>query len=82
MIGRRKAAVLPVPVWAEAMISCPFNIRGMTCSCTGVAFSYPEASMPSMRLSSRPNSLKVKIEMINTPAAYGPNPVGVIKKYG
>src|SRR6202046_4436816 len=59
-MGKRKAAVLPVPVWAEAIISCPFKIRGMTCSCTGVAFSYPDASIPSRRLSSNPNSLNVK----------------------
>src|SRR3984957_11866487 len=42
------------------MISFPFKIRGMTCSCTGVAFSYPDASMPSRRLCSNPNSLNVK----------------------
>ena len=69
MMGNRKAAVFPVPVWAEAMISFPFKISGMTCSCTGVAFSYPEASMPSRRLASKPNSLKVKVEKVNKPAA-------------
>ena len=69
MMGSRKAAVLPVPVCAEAMISFPLKIRGITCSCTGVAFSYPDASMPSRRLSSKPNSLKVKVEKVNKPAA-------------
>ena len=37
--GNKKAAVLPVPVCADAIISLPFSMCGITCSCTGVAVS-------------------------------------------
>jgi hypothetical protein len=61
IIGSRYAAVLPVPVCADAIRSLPARIKGITCSCTGVAFSYPVASIPSTRDSCNPNSLKFKV---------------------
>ena len=70
MIGNRKAAVLPVPVCAEAMISRPSRIGGMTASCTGVAVSYPDAEMPSKSSGVKLNSVKrnvgILIQTINT----------------
>ena len=60
--GNKNAAVLPVPVWAEAMISFPCKTNGITCSCTGVAFSYPDASIPSIKRSSKPNSVNFKVK--------------------
>lgn len=34
--GRPKAAVFPVPVWAEPRMSWPWRARGMDCSWMGV----------------------------------------------
>ena len=38
MTGSMKAAVLPEPVWAHAMMSRPFSAIGMAYLCTGVGF--------------------------------------------
>ena len=36
MVGSKKAAVLPVPVWAAASRSWPASTSGMAWACTGV----------------------------------------------
>ena len=59
--GNRKAAVFPVPVWADAMTSLPSNTRGITWSCTGVASSSPDASIPSNKRLSKLNSVNFKM---------------------
>ncbi len=61
MTGSRKAAVLPVPVWAEAITSLPARMEGITCCWTGVALIYPIESIPSINRSCRPNSENVKL---------------------
>ncbi len=38
MTGSMKAAVLPEPVWAHAIMSRPFSAIGMAYLCTGVGF--------------------------------------------
>merc|ERR1719234_698256 len=38
MIGRRNAAVLPEPVWAQAIMSLEAKTIGMPFFCTGVGF--------------------------------------------
>jgi hypothetical protein len=40
-MGNTKLAVLPVPVWAEAIKSCPFNARGMEAAWIGVGALKP-----------------------------------------
>ena len=39
-MGRRKAAVFPEPVWAQAMRSLLLRMMGMACFCTGVGLLY------------------------------------------
>jgi hypothetical protein len=39
IIGRVKAAVLPVPVWAQPRTSRPMSTIGMACSWMGVGFT-------------------------------------------
>ena len=34
--GKVNAAVLPVPVWALAIMSRPFKAEGIACACTAV----------------------------------------------
>ena len=38
-VGNKKAAVLPEPVWADAMMSRWAKAAGMACACTGVGDS-------------------------------------------
>lgn len=46
-IGRRKAAVLPDPVWAQAIKSRPLIITGIVCFWTGVGVVYLAFAMLS-----------------------------------
>src|SRR4051812_31144279 len=57
-MGNRYAAVLPVPVWAQAIRSCLSRITGMACSWMGVAFLNPIESRLSVILASKLNSWK------------------------
>lgn len=41
IVGIEKAAVFPVPVWAQPNISLPAKMAGMDCCCIGVGFLYP-----------------------------------------
>ena len=45
MMGKQKAAVLPEPVWAQAMRSRPFRAMGMAYFWTGVGLEYFNLSM-------------------------------------
>ena len=54
--GRVNAAVLPVPVCAEATTSRPSSTRGMACSWTGVGVVKPRASTPARICSLSPSS--------------------------
>ena len=54
-IGTRNAAVLPVPVSAQAMTSRPASASGMTPLCTGRVSAQPRSRMP---LSSRASSCR------------------------
>ena len=60
-IGNTKAAVLPVPVCAQAIKSFPDKITGIAISCMGVGVSKPMASSPSCREDSKLNELKFKL---------------------
>mmetsp|Transcript_142218 Transcript_142218/g.442196 ORF Transcript_142218/g.442196 Transcript_142218/m.442196 type:complete len:319 (-) Transcript_142218:250-1206(-) len=64
-MGTRKAAVLPLPVWALHMTSLPIIAAGRLYFCTGVGLSYPQRSRFSVSSCGRPNfsqsSLKVSI---------------------
>ena len=55
-IGTRNAAVLPVPVSAQAMTSLPASASGMTPLCTGRVSCQPRSRMP---LSSRGSSAEL-----------------------
>ena len=55
MMGKEKAAVLPDPVWAQAMRSRPASAIGMACFCTGVGFVYLQRAM--LLSSSGPTSM-------------------------
>merc|ERR1719234_965316 len=57
MMGRRKAAVLPEPVWAQAMI------MGMPFFCTGVGFLYPDLVTFSTRIGRSPAPVKLLIAL-------------------
>mgnify|MGYP000287866818 CR=1 FL=1 len=61
--GRPNAAVFPVPVCARATTSLPFpNKYGITSSCTGIGFSYPNSSI-ALRISGEtPSSSNVFIQ--------------------
>mmetsp|Transcript_54895 Transcript_54895/g.66115 ORF Transcript_54895/g.66115 Transcript_54895/m.66115 type:complete len:278 (-) Transcript_54895:304-1137(-) len=48
-MGSRNAAVLPLPVTAEAHTSRPAMARGMTEDCMGVGVTYPMAAMERRR---------------------------------
>ena len=58
MIGNKKAAVFPEPVWAQAIRSLPSIIIGTACFCTGVGLEYwanceMEKSSPSTNVASK-----------------------------
>ncbi len=57
--GSVNAAVLPVPVWAEATRSRPLRTNGMACCCTGVGVSKPSLVTPASICSFRPSSPNV-----------------------
>merc|ERR1719234_1905627 len=59
MIGRRKAAVLPEPVWAQAIMSLEAMMIGMPFFCTGVGFLYPDFVTFSTRMGLRPAPVKL-----------------------
>jgi hypothetical protein len=50
-IGMAKAAVLPVPVWAQPIKSTPFSNSGMALTCIGVASEYP-SNFKALRMGS------------------------------
>lgn len=58
-MGRAKAAVLPLPVWARPKTSWPARIRGMQWRCTGVGFFIPSSLQVWTAHSARPRSEKV-----------------------
>jgi hypothetical protein len=60
-MGSTKAAVLPVPVCAQAIRSFPVKITGIAISCMGVGVSKPMASSPSCKEDSKLNELKFKL---------------------
>ena len=55
-VGRANAAVLPVPVWAEATTSLPARTSGMAPAWTGVGVEKPRASTPARICSFSPSS--------------------------
>ena len=57
-IGRPKAAVLPVPVWAWPITSWPASSSGIACSWIGVGLSKPSSSIACWICGERPRSLK------------------------
>src|SRR6185503_3610483 len=59
IIGRTKAAVLPVPVWAMPVTSRPPSTAGIPCSWMGVGVVYPEAFTAARILGSRLSSSNV-----------------------
>ena len=59
MIGMAKAAVFPVPVWAQPSTSFRANIAGIAASCIGVGCVYPSASRAFSMFSSMLSCLKV-----------------------
>jgi len=59
--GSKNAAVLPVPVWAEPIMSFPSIIIGMAFSWMGVGLSKPMAWMPFAKSELKLNSLKFNI---------------------
>src|SRR6056297_19436 len=56
MVGNKKAAVFPVPVWAHPMRSLPRKITGIDFSCMGVASSKPMYPIASIISALRSNS--------------------------
>ena len=71
-VGSVNAAVLPVPVWAEATTSRPSSTRGMAPAWTGVGSVKPSASTPASICSLRPslpNSLSIPASMPYTQVA-------------
>ena len=54
--GRPNAAVLPVPVWAWPITSCPASSSGIACSWTGVGSSKPSSSIAVWICSESPSS--------------------------
>ena len=56
-MGKTKAAVFPVPVWAMAMRSCPCMTLGMAAVWTGVGRVYPAFSMARRIAFSNPKVL-------------------------
>ena len=55
-IGRTNAAVLPVPVCAQASTSRPASTCGMTWAWTGVGWSYPSSSTARTSAGTRPSA--------------------------
>ena len=53
-MGRRKAAVLPEPVWAQAIRSLPSRMMASPCFCTGVRTEYLARRTFSRRTVARP----------------------------
>mmetsp|Transcript_13552 Transcript_13552/g.32928 ORF Transcript_13552/g.32928 Transcript_13552/m.32928 type:complete len:264 (-) Transcript_13552:1314-2105(-) len=66
IIGNRNAAVLPDPVWAHAMMSCPEQRIGSACFCTGVGTTYPAREMLSLIGCAR-SSASWKVSMTGIP---------------
>ena len=62
--GNPKAAVFPVPVWANTTksFSSP-KITGMAFSCTGLGVSNPKSAIPLRISPSNPNSLNFSIKL-------------------
>ena len=60
MIGRRNAAVLPLPVAAHASRSRPFRAWGMASDWIGVGWVKPRSSMPRTRFGCRSSVEKDK----------------------
>ncbi len=58
MIGSRNAAVLPVPVSAQPMMSSPLMTIGMTALWIGVVLENPRMRMPSMSEGSSPERVE------------------------
>ena len=61
MIGRRKAAVLPLPVWALAIRSLPAMMIGIPCFWTGVGTVYSALKTFSSRTVDSPDDWKLLI---------------------
>ena len=62
MMGRRKAAVLPVPVAAVPMTSGPASAGGMACAWMGVGCSKPAAVTARSEAGERPRAWKSRAE--------------------
>ena len=68
-MGMAKAAVFPVPVWAQPIRSVPRKIIGIDSACIGVGMVYPSSltafKMGSMRLNDSKciNGLVVNISL-------------------
>lgn len=58
-MGRRKAAVLPDPVWAQPIRSLLASTQEMACFWMGVGLAYPDLAMFSSRSLRRLASSKV-----------------------
>lgn len=59
MSGRRNAAVLPLPVTADAQTSRPAMATGRTEACMGVGVTKPMEATPRRRGRERPSCAKV-----------------------
>src|SRR3712207_1035557 len=59
IIGRPNAAVLPVPVCAWPMTSCPARSSGIACSWMGLGASYPTSSRAWRIAGESPSSVKL-----------------------
>jgi hypothetical protein len=57
-IGREKAAVFPVPVWAQPTISRPERMMGIDCAWIGVGTVYPSVESARRIGSESPSSVK------------------------
>mmetsp|Transcript_79926 Transcript_79926/g.117086 ORF Transcript_79926/g.117086 Transcript_79926/m.117086 type:complete len:279 (+) Transcript_79926:754-1590(+) len=72
-IGRAKAAVLPLPVSADAITSLPFKTAGMQCHCTSVGRVRPTPLHDFTSQFSRPIASNVRSSWF--PAINPPRPV-------
>jgi hypothetical protein len=70
MIGSRKAAVLPVPVSAQPIKSCPLRITGIAFVCIGVGFEYPSDSQARNWELVNPSSEKVINSFVSVSAHF------------
>ena len=62
-IGRTKASVLPVPVWAVATTSWPASAGGMACDWTGVGSTKLFLTRLLFKIGDRESSLNVFIQV-------------------